>query len=259
MNSQTAPDGFYIVAFEPGAEHPALPTWSNRTDNPAGLASDPEQRAHRRAVPGVPGAFQLLNVIAPDECINLIRLSESLGFLPDAAVSLPREIRHNDSMTWVTDEATDRLIWSRVAHLLNASEELFGGKPALGINARFRVYRYGEGDYFAPHTDGAWTGSRVVNDVLVADAYPDRFSQMTFLVLLNDDFAGGATRFLTSVERPGLPLRRGERAAAIDVHTPAGGVLCFPHGMHPLQCLHSSEPITRGTKYILRTDVLFER
>ena len=31
------------------------------------------------------------------------------------------------------------------------------------------------------------------------------------------------------------------------------------HGHHPLHCLHSSAEITSGTKYIIRTDLLFER
>ncbi|CAA0096292.1 Uncharacterised protein [BD1-7 clade bacterium] len=43
----------------------------------------------------------------------------------------------------------------------------------------------------------------------------------------------------------------------IALRTTAGGVLCFPHGYHPLHCVHSSLPITKGTKYIIRTDMLF--
>ena len=31
-------ESFYIVAREPGAEHPALPTWASDRDNPANLA-----------------------------------------------------------------------------------------------------------------------------------------------------------------------------------------------------------------------------
>ena len=38
---------------------------------------------------------------------------------------------------------------------------------ALGLNARFRFYRYGPGDYFLPHTDGSWPGSRVRDGQLV--------------------------------------------------------------------------------------------
>ena len=44
----------------------------------------------------------------------------------------------------------------------------------------------------------------------------------------------------------------------VNIRTPKGGVLCFPHGLHPLHCLHSSNTITSGIKYIIRTDVLFE-
>jgi hypothetical protein len=69
---------------------------------------------------------------------------------------------------------------------------------------------------------------------------------MTFLILLSEDFDGGATRFRVNHND-------------IDIRTPAGSVLCFPHGMHPLHKVHSSVPITRGTKYIIRSDVLFKQ
>ncbi len=247
---------FYVVAREPGAEHPALPTWANRDTNPSGLAADyPVETIERREVPEVPGAYQLLKVLSPQECQRLIELSEGLGYLPDAAVSLPRHIRHNDNVVWVTDTDTDGLIWQRVAPLCARDLDIFGGKRPLGLNARFRFYRYGEGDYFRPHTDGSWPGSRVIDGELVTNAYPDRYSLMTFLVFLNDDFEGGATRFMVPLDPA---AGRGGAHREVDVRTPAGSVLCFPHGLHPLHCVHSSEPIRRGVKYIIRTDLLFE-
>ncbi len=253
--SDTEP--LYVVAYEPGAEHPALPTWANRTPNPAGLAPGPPDEISRRAVPGVPGAYQLRNVLSDAECEAFMALSERMGYIPDAAVSLPRAIRHNDSVTWVVDEDTDGLLWRRVATLCQDWDNLFNGREAVGLNARFRFYRYGPGDFFQAHTDGDWPGSRVIDELLVPNAYPDRYSCMTFLVLLNDDFEGGATRFLVNAADPGRPARREDDVQAVDVFTPRGGVLCFPHGMHPLQCVHSSEPLTAGTKYIIRTDLLF--
>lgn len=242
---------FYVVAHEPGAEHPALPTWANREMNPARLSRQHPQSIRRIDLPQVPGAYQLLSVLSQEECLNLIALSEALGFLPDAAVSLPREVRHNDNVVWVTDEETDGLIWGRVAALAGQQLEPFGESEPLGLNARFRFYRYSLQDYFRAHTDGAWPGSRVINGELVANAYPDRYSQMTFLIFLNDDFEGGATRF--RVPDPGAA----NGFNMVDVRTPAGGVLCFPHGYHPLHCVHSSEPIEQGIKYIIRTDMLF--
>ena len=250
---------FYVVAYESGADHPALPTWANRSTNPAELAEHyPLDTITRKVLPKVPGGFQLLQVLSAQECVQLIRLSEHLGYLKDAAVSLPREIRHNDNVVWVTDEQTDGIIWQRVAHLLVQDLSVSAGRKPLGLNARFRFYRYGVGDFFKFHSDGAWPGSRVIDGQLVANAYPDRFSMMTFLIFLNDDFEGGATRFLVNANDPTKPARRDGRVEEVDVRTPAGGVLCFPHGLHPLHCIHSGETVIRGAKYIIRTDILFE-
>ena len=250
---------FYVVAREPGAENPSLPTWASRKSNPINLdALFAISKVKRKDIPEVPGAFQLLNVFTEEECKRFIEITESLGYLKDAAVSLPREIRHNDNLTWVTDEATDQLIWERVKHLTNNNSEMFDNQVAVGINARFRFYRYSEGDFFKNHIDGAWPGSRVVNEELIHNAYPDRYSQMTFLILLNEDFEGGATRFLVNSEDPIRPARGNVSVKEVDIRTPGGGVLCFPHGHHPLHCLHSSLPIFKGIKYIIRTDLLFK-
>jgi len=239
---------FYIIARQPGAENPAIPTWASRLHNPAKLDDSPALPITRHEVEGVPGAFQLLNLLSADECARFIALTEQLGYLEDAAVSLPRSVRHNHSATWVADDATMDLLWKRSAGHIDSADD-FAGKRAVGLNARLRFYRYGEGDYFGAHTDGSWPGSRVVDGVLLDNAYDDRWSQLTCLLFLSDDFSGGATQFYVDREAP---------ANTIDVRTPLGGALCFPHGVHPLHCLHGSEPIHGGVKYIIRSDVLFE-
>ena len=252
-------DNFFIIAREPGAQNPAIPTWAGKTDNAFHLdrAIGPEQ-VQRLDIQEVPGAYQLLNVLSQSECEQMIRLTESLGYLKDAAVSLPREIRHNDNITVVVDDATERLLWQRVEHLVNQHLEIFDHKKPLGLNTRFRFYRYNVGDYFHFHIDGDWPGSRVYGETLITNAYDDRYSKMTFLILLNDDFTGGATRFRVNANNPHSPARRGEPALDVDIRTPIGGVLLFPHGPHPLHCVHASVPITQGVKYIIRTDLLFE-
>lgn len=249
---------FYIIELEAGAENPKIPTWASRAGNPAALAPDRTETPERRDITGVPGAFQLSNVLSKAECERLVALTESLGYLEDAAVSLPREIRHNDSFTWVADDETCDIIWQRCRSLLRDDSQYNAGKAVLGLNARFRFYRYGPGDYFAPHTDGSWPGSRVVDGRLVDNAYHDRWSQLSFLLFLSDGYEGGATQFHVSKTDPHRPARHGDAARIIDVRTPLGGALCFPHGMHPLHCIHGSQPITAGTKYIIRSDVLFE-
>lgn len=257
-NTNEIPDSFYVVAKEPGAEHPALPTWAGETANPVKLEGEDKSNVGLVGVDEVPGTFQLLNVLSNDECRRFIQLTESLGYLDDAAVSLPRTVRHNCNVTWVVDEETDGIIWNRCAPLLNGDEGIFTGKKPLGLNARFRFYRYEKGDYFKVHTDGSWPGSRVKNKQLIRNAYPDRWSQMSVLIFLSEDFEGGSTQFWVNKDDSSLPTRDINQAKLVNVRTPAGSLLCFPHGNHPLHCLHSSEEIISGAKYIIRTDMLFE-
>ena len=256
--NESITNGFYIVAKEPGAEHPAIPTWANESSNPANLNSKRSEHIHRIEINEVPGAFQLIDVLSISECEQLIAITESLDYLPDAAVSLPRAVRHNHNVTWVVDEKTCDIIWQRCAPLMDDNKGLFSGKKALGLNARFRFYRYQQADFFKPHTDGAWPGSKIVNKQLINNAYPDRWCQLSFLLFLSDQYEGGNTQFYVNKDNPAQPARQHDRAIVINVRTAMGAALCFPHGMHPLHCLHSSEEIVSGTKYIIRSDVLFE-
>ena len=242
-------NSFYIVAREAGAQNPSLPTWANTKENEINLDENLKPNIKRIDLDNVPGAFQLLNVFTAQECENFIKQTEELGYLEDAAVSLPRSVRHNDNITWVVDDLTHDIIWNRCKDYMIDNKEIFYGKKTLGINKRFRFYKYSEGDFFKLHSDGSWPGSRVVNKELIADFYKDRYSQMTFLILLSEDFQGGETQFIVN--------KNGEKEL-VNIRTPKGGVLCFPHGLHPLHCLHSSNTITSGIKYIIRTDVLFE-
>ncbi|MDH3389365.1 MAG: oxidoreductase [Gammaproteobacteria bacterium] len=249
---------FYVIAREAGAENSAIPTWACRDDNPAALARDYNASVERLDIDAVPGAFQLLNVLAAEECERLVALSESLGYLEDAAVSLPRRIRHNDSFTWIADDATCDIIWQRCRPLMHDASDYNRAKAVLGLNARLRFYRYGVNDYFAPHTDGSWPGSRVVDGELIDNAFNDRWSQLSFLLFLSEDYQGGATQFYVDRDDSRRPARGPEDAGIVDVRTPLGAALCFPHGTHPLHCLHASQRISAGTKYIIRSDVLFE-
>ena len=92
---------------------------------------------------------------------------------------------------------------------------------------------------------------------LVADAYPELHSQYSYLIFLSDGYEGGRTQFMVSKSDPEKPAKTKDDMNAVNVRTPKGAVLCFPHGRHPLHCLHASELITSGTKYIIRTDILF--
>jgi predicted 2-oxoglutarate/Fe(II)-dependent dioxygenase YbiX len=242
---------------EMGVDNPSIPTWANETQNPLKLLENTKITPNRVDIKDIPAAFQILNVLSPKECDQLISLSESLGYLEDAAVSLPRSVRHNENIVWVTDNSTEEIIWNRIKPFMNQNKPLYNGQTAVGLNQRFRFYKYQKGDFFKSHTDGAWPGSRVIEKQLIQNAFSNRYSQMTFLLFLSDGYKGGETQFWVDKDNRDRPAYEESKSIKVDIKTPKGGVLCFPHGFHPLHCLHSSEPVLSGVKVIIRSDVLF--
>lgn len=236
-------DGFYVVAREPGQERTDLPTWADSRAGNIRFEPPEEIRPRRVDVDNVPGAFQLLGLLSEAECEQFVEVSCRLGYHEDAPVSLPHSVRHNTNFNWIVDEAIDETLWRRCEPLI---PERVGGQRAVGLNARFRFYRYECGDFFKPHTDGAWPGSRVIDGVLHHDAYGDRLSQMTCLLFLTGGFEGGETVFYP-----------GGDEEPVAVATPKGAGLFFPHGYHPQHCVHAGARVSAGLKVIIRTDVLF--
>lgn len=83
------------------------------------------------------------------------------------------------------------------------------------------------------------------------DIYGDRWSILTWVLYLNDDFEGGGTRFM-------LPDGMLGQHKVREIPATRGSVLCFFHGDHPLSPLHEGGLVTSGTKYIIRSDVLYK-
>ncbi|CAK0906831.1 unnamed protein product, partial [Prorocentrum cordatum] len=170
--------------------------------------------------------------------IKMIKLSETFGYTEDAAVSMARNMRQNENCVWIADDPLCDTLFERCRGLL--PPEVQGGE-VCGFNARWRLYKYGPLDRFKPHIDGSWPGSGLdASGKLVRDRYGDRWSQLTIVFYLNDDFEGGETRFFypTGATR--------------------GGAVCFYHGEHPQSPLHEGGLVTAGTKYIIRSDVLYK-
>lgn len=71
---------FYIIAEEPGAENPKIPTWANDSNNPVELTESHSENLQYEEIENVPGAFQLKNVLSQIECGRLIALTEELGY-----------------------------------------------------------------------------------------------------------------------------------------------------------------------------------
>ena len=121
-----------------------------------------------------------------------------------------------------------------------------------GLNKRLRCYKYDGGNVYRPHVDGAWPGSGVVDGKYQYDMYGDRWSKLTFILYLNEDFEGGATTFFTPSSQFGSLDTTGVRPRM-------GSVLCFPHGDTAGSLVHEGSAVSSGTKYIARSDVLYKK
>lgn len=168
--------------------------------------------------------FTIKNVLTPDECQAYIALTEQTGY--DAApITTPfgfelRPSVRNNTRVIIDDFGIARDLWQRVqAHIPPVLE----GRQAIGLNERFRFYRYDVGQYFAPHYDGAFYRNNGEQSLL------------TFMIYLNDDFDGGETNF-------------GE----VTIKPETGMALVFVHDL-----LHEGCAVTKGRKYALRSDVMY--
>ena len=249
-------DNFFVSAYESGSRQSNLPLWGNRSKDPFHIATAHSADVIRKDMDKVTGAFQLLNVINAEACQQLINVTEELGYTEDAAVSLGRNVRHNMNLNWIVDEESEKAIWNKASGKFSANNQHFMKRKPLGLNQRFRFYKYEQGDFFNFHHDGAWPGSKIINDSPIADAYGDRQSLFTFLLFLNDDYQGGETLFVVNDTNTASP-KASSSGEVVSVRTPKCAALCFPHGSHPEHCLHGSQVISQGVKYIIRTDVLF--
>lgn len=170
------------------------------------------------------GIFTVADFLTPGECDEYIRLAESAGFARSTMITcFARQLRDNHGdharVAWDDPDRAEQL-WQRVVEFVPDS---IGSWRAAGVNPLLRFCRYDEGQQFDWHRDGSFEGPR------------GEQSELTFMIYLNDDFAGGATVFrdFRIVPRRGMAL------------------------LFPQRLEHMGEPVTRGKKFILRTDVVY--
>jgi predicted 2-oxoglutarate/Fe(II)-dependent dioxygenase YbiX len=174
-------------------------------------------------------AFTLDNFLTPSECEAWIATSEELGYKSEAPITTAFGFRNRPDIRNNARVIADRAEW--------ASELWARFEPCaprtkrtvpVGLNERFRFYRYDPGEKFAPHFDGYYQR-------------PDALerSQWTLMIYLNEDFEGGETNLI-------------EADVSIRPHT--GMALAFLHRQ-----LHEGAPVVEGRKYAIRTDVMYRR
>jgi hypothetical protein len=160
-------------------------------------------------------------------CAALVRAA---AFSP-TGLQYPPSYRDNDRAV-LDDPALAARLFARLQALLPPTLE--GGWRLVGLNERFRFCRYEGGQGFCIHRDGAHARGS------------DERSRLTLQIYLDADpaLAGGRTRFFAS--------QRGAEVGSVAPRT--GTAIVFDHGLW-----HDGEPVTRGVKHVLRTDVMYRR
>lgn len=181
------------------------------------------------------------NFLRPEECKKVIELTEKHGFQKADTYCFLYRDRRSDRVL-VDDTYLSKLMWERVRdQVKDLTAERSGKKwEPCGVNPRLRVCRYvgGENHFFGEHVDGGYT-----------DPETGETSFLTLLVYLNsqDEFEGGCTNFRT-------PKGSGWEHYSV---VPQPG-LCTVFFQDDRRCLHAGEPVTKGKKYIMRTDIMFK-
>ena len=168
--------------------------------------------------------WTLENCLTSEACCALIQLSEARGY-EEAAVSFPegaqmmKGLRNNYRLKF-DDKTYAQTLSTKLQPFLPRIERDW---LPVQLNESFRFYRYDQNQRFKRHIDG-----RVEAHGLQ--------SRLTFMVYLNADFQGGETKFDDVMITP-----------------KTGTALLFVHEQK-----HESLPIISGTKYVLRSDVLYK-
>ena len=180
--------------------------------------------------------LEVEDFLTADECKERITFAEEQGF-EEAMIQdrnqgqvMTKDVRDNDRVIIDLPEDAAEL-FERMKHLV-PQEMFMKGKDGkketwkiFGLNERFRFYRYQFGQQFKLHPDGAFKRNE------------SEMSMVTVIIYLNDDFTGGETEF-------SMPW--------LSVPPKAGKMLLFRHRQ-----LHKGNPVPKGIKYVLRTDVMY--
>jgi hypothetical protein len=199
----------------------------------------------------LPRSCLLQNALTHKECHQIVQTATHLGFRPDHPVSIenPTGI---DSCEWFVDASIRDKLYARVQQCLPQTVENEKGDTIAtlkSINPRWRLFRYGQDCVYRPHIDGSWPESRLNEEgAYECDESGATRSYYTLLMYLNQGFEGGETKFYFAspegmVCRGIVPLQ--------------GALMIFPQA-NTASLIHEGSRVTKGTKYVVRTDVLYE-
>lgn len=216
--------------------------------------------------------YTIDNLISNDTCLDLIAQSNKKGWNKSSPSGgghgrTGNEDARTNMFCVLEDDALSSEIWSKVKDTLPPNLSFLGDNVYFNSNDKgtewypkfiynkMRFYKYEVGEAFPEHID-----YKVKRTIINKGTEYVQQSFLTLLIYLNDDFNGGETGYWP--DHCGIHcrfLRNVEKQNSTKNHQ----VLINPKiGMGVVQdqnILHEGLPTTKGTKYILRTDIIHER
>jgi hypothetical protein len=193
--------------------------------------------------------YLLKNVLTVEECQEIINRGEKLGFNDKGNSTMKRIISDDADLA----EALFKRMKPYLPESVEGHSKLVKGKSnrLVGLNARFRCGRYLGGDYFHRHCDVEYMPQFYERLDLTGDY---QCSTLTVMIYLNSQVDKG----------DGLPTFKGGRTHFVEKKQnykyscvpQAGMAIIFTQADYEL--MHEGEKVTEGSKYMLRTDVMYE-
>jgi hypothetical protein len=122
----------------------------------------------------------------------------------------------------------------------------------VGCVDRLRFYKYQKNEEYPEHMDGSYSRTVTSNDG--SQQSYKQHSFLTLLIYLNDEFQGGETRFYPDKQHCRF-LRDIENKQAVHVIQPKQGMALI--NIHNV--LHEGSKVQSGIKYVLRTDIVYQK
>lgn len=230
-------------------------------------------------LPEYSGLFALLihNVLTPIECQDLVNAAQSVSKWEQAMINigggrqeLVTEARNCDRIILDDRILAKRLLDRILPHLppevvtLENKARTTGNGPSkrkevlriTRLNERLRFLKYTHGMYFREHCDGTYVtpDGKEMSFVTIhlylngeatkTEDDPVEYTKRQKLPLDQRPLEGGATRFHS------MNLKH-----YLDVAPQTGSCLVFQHrGL-----LHSGDDVVQGTKYTMRTDIMYQK
>ncbi|KAF9476339.1 hypothetical protein BDN70DRAFT_812482 [Pholiota conissans] len=187
------------------------------------------------------------DLFSPAECKAFVKFIDSLPLELTPPKKRGEAERVNQRFSVSSPDFAERLHALLAPHLpsfpypssMRRAPLLTEPRKPDSCNSNIRVYKYAPAQYFGPHYDDS-----------VRDSVTGLKSEWTLLIYLTgieDGVEGGETLFYK--EEKGKPR---------EVITPAlkrGTALLHRHGQDCM--LHEGSPVRSGTKYVLRSDLMF--